>query len=148
MTTFLDEYFAGRATEDDINDWIDEWHEGDSDEELHVFLGLTWPEYGDWVERDELPVAESRAPGLHRVRLQDGEVVNAHGVADCEKPCPIHWPRPHHMRSWPQHWRGDRRIIERLCDHGVGHPDPDDKSRDKIHGCCGCCVGAGPELFE
>jgi hypothetical protein len=51
------------------------------------------------------------------------------------------------MRSWPQHWRGDRGIIERVCDHGIGHPDPDDRNRDKIHGCDGCCVGAGTEVF-
>jgi hypothetical protein len=144
MTTFLDEYLAARASQEDIYDWIDEWHEGDSGEELHEFLGLTWPEYSAWVERDQLPVDDSREPGvLHRVRLQGGEVIMAHGVTDCERPCPIHWPSQHHMRSWPQHWRVDRGIIERLCDHGVGHPDPDDKSRDKIHGCCGCCTSHG-----
>lgn len=151
MTTFIDEYLAGRATEEDIHDWIDEWHEGDSGEELHVFLGLAWPEYSAWVESAELPGPESRTEGLHRVRLQGGEIIMAHGVAECEKPCPIHWPSQHHMRSWPQHWRGDRGIVERMCQHEdgwIGHPDPDDKSRDKVHGCDGCCLGRGPEVTQ
>jgi len=58
--------------------------------------------------------------------------------------CTIHNMSDHHMRSFPQYWRGDRAIMERICPCGVGHPDPDDpKSKDKyeaIHGCCGCCV--------
>lgn len=42
-------------------------------------------------------------------------------------------------------WRADKGIMERVCRHGVGHPDPDDlivKSRPEladIHGCDGCC---------
>lgn len=57
------------------------------------------------------------------------------------QPCVIHNPTNHHMREWPTHWRGDRRIMERLCPHGVGHPDPDCvyAQRDPIHGCDGCC---------
>lgn len=56
--------------------------------------------------------------------------------------CCIHNPSDHHMRTWPQHWRGDRRIMERLCPHGVGHPDPDGQIPDgdnRTHGCDGCC---------
>ena len=44
--------------------------------------------------------------------------------------------------------------MERICKHGVGHPDPDDLAFKKriaekfgrdsydegIHGCCGCCM--------
>ena len=40
------------------------------------------------------------------------------------------------------HWREDRFIMERICEHGVGHPDPDDKrvrEGDGVHGCDGCC---------
>lgn len=59
--------------------------------------------------------------------------------------CCIHNQSDHHMRSWPQNWRADRGIMERLCRHGVGHPDPDDlmvKARPEEvtrHGCDGCC---------
>ena len=53
--------------------------------------------------------------------------------------CTIHNPSDHHMKAWPQTWRGDRRLMERICPHGVGHPDPDDLNPDTVHGCDGCC---------
>lgn len=58
--------------------------------------------------------------------------------------CCIHNPSDHAAKSWPQNWRADRGIMERLCRHGVGHPDPDDlivKARPDAaqHGCDGCC---------
>jgi hypothetical protein len=31
--------------------------------------------------------------------------------------------------------------MERICDHGVGHPDPDEFMADVwVHGCDGCCA--------
>lgn len=64
------------------------------------------------------------------------------------RPCVIHNPTLHHMRLWPLHWRDDRGIFERICEHGTGHPDPDQldywksigKEAESIHGCCGCCI--------
>ena len=57
--------------------------------------------------------------------------------------CPVHNPSNHHMKDWPQHYRGDRGITERICPHGIGHPDPDcllaNKGDNGIHGCDGCC---------
>ena len=58
--------------------------------------------------------------------------------------CSVHNRTDHAMRSFPQVWRSDRRIMERACPHGVGHPDPDDfRVRtgldDGMHGCDGCC---------
>ena len=66
--------------------------------------------------------------------------------------CCIHRPSNHIMKDWPLHWRDDIQIMERICEHGVGHPDPDDlefrKSQEQdeskhkylgVHGCCGCC---------
>ena len=58
--------------------------------------------------------------------------------------CTIHNRSDHSMRSFPQHWRGDRGIMERICTHGIGHPDPDDLrivkgGDDGTHGCDGCC---------
>jgi hypothetical protein len=32
--------------------------------------------------------------------------------------------------------------MERICEHGIGHPDPDQIMRDEagwVHGCDGCC---------
>ena len=66
--------------------------------------------------------------------------------------CPVHNMTEHSMRSFSQHWRSDRGLMERLCiKHGVGHPDPDHLASierrfgsaateiESIHGCCGCC---------
>lgn len=150
MTTFVQEYLAGRAEAAEVDDWTERWHDGDSEEELHVFLGLTWPEYANWVTRGTLPTVESRENEMQDVHLQGGQEIFAHAPAVCSgPPCPIHWPSQHHMRFWPQNWRNDRKIIERICpEHGVGHPDPDDPARYRDHGCCGCCLKPQPEDFD
>ena len=48
------------------------------------------------------------------------------------------------MRDWPQHYREDTGVTERICPHGVGHPDPDQAwPADDwrwVHGCDGCCA--------
>ncbi len=84
-----------------------------------------------------------------------GQKIKVHDRSACAGEfCPIHNPSNHHMKNWPTHWRDDRRIMERICEHGIGHPDPDDiafkkrialKSGKKdydqgIHGCDGCCT--------
>lgn len=55
--------------------------------------------------------------------------------------CVIHKPSGHHMHEWPLNYRFDRGLMERVCVHGVGHPDPDGVRNwaDGVHGCCGCC---------
>jgi hypothetical protein len=72
-----------------------------------------------------------------------------HAADSCRGACPIHRPSDHAMRAWPLHYRPDRGIFERICPHGVGHPDPDsvrraleyDEDTDVgVHGCDGCCV--------
>jgi hypothetical protein len=71
--------------------------------------------------------------------------LSSHRAAVCVgEPCTLHNRTEHHMRSFPQLWRGDRGIMERVCPHGVGHPDPDDYrvisgKDDGVHGCDGCC---------
>lgn len=86
---------------------------------------------------------------LRAVTLEGGERIRAHLKRDCGTgPCPIHKRTDHSMRHLPQHWRGDRKIMERTCRHGVGHPDPDEPMLlvdywNGVHGCCGegCCHG-------
>lgn len=76
-----------------------------------------------------------------------------HLQSQCEGrglPCVIHDPSDHHMVLWPLNWRADTHVMERVCPHGVGHPDPDhiayvrslDQGMDwqTIHGCDGCCI--------
>ncbi len=65
--------------------------------------------------------------------------------------CTIHNPSDHKMKEWPINIR-ETALAERLCPHGVGHPDPDSinwlatlqKDPENvpyfgIHGCDGCC---------
>lgn len=77
---------------------------------------------------------------------------NVHDPSACAgEPCIIHNPTDHHMRDWPVHVRFDKaNLVERICEHGVGHPDPDDLTYQEkmgrawqgIHGCDGCCSPA------
>jgi hypothetical protein len=65
-----------------------------------------------------------------------------HSALKCEgQCCPVHNPSNHHMRKWPLNYRVDTGITERICKHGVGHPDPDCiiGTEYPVHGCCGCC---------
>jgi len=77
---------------------------------------------------------------------------HAHDPSICEgENCCIHNPSDHHMRGFKQNYRLDRGLMERICPHGVGHPDPDhldfvERVRGKeaarveaVHGCDGCC---------
>jgi len=71
----------------------------------------------------------------------------AHETDECmdANVCSIHNRTNHHMRGFKQFYRFDRGIMERICTHGVGHPDPDDykilNGTDKgVHGCDGCCI--------
>lgn len=63
----------------------------------------------------------------------------------CTGVCSLHNRTNHHMRSWPQNYRYDVGMMERICEHGIGHYDPDDyKIVHSIeagwHSCDGCCV--------
>lgn len=75
-------------------------------------------------------------------------LTNVHPPTTCAgRPCVVHNPSDHHMREWRLNWRADRGLMERLCPHGIGHPDPDDmayqvsvgRKGQGIHGCDGCC---------
>ncbi|HEX5532935.1 MAG TPA: hypothetical protein VFX33_04265 [Actinomycetales bacterium] len=74
---------------------------------------------------------------------------NVHSPTRCTgKACVVHNTTDHHMREWPLTWRGDLGTFERLCPHGIGHPDPDalgclvstQGPTAGIHGCDDCCL--------
>lgn len=90
----------------------------------------------------------------HAVRGSDGAqrpgphlLAGVHPAARCAgSPCCLHNPSEHPLSGAPLNWRADRGIMERICTHGVGHPDPDDAAHrakrgemDTVHGCDGCC---------
>lgn len=78
------------------------------------------------------------------------EPLKTHDESVCAPhPCVIHNPSDHHMRDWPTVFRMDRyALVERICPHGVGHPDIDSldyfvsagMSWQAVHACCGCCI--------
>lgn len=74
--------------------------------------------------------------------------LKTHDASLCKgEHCCVHNPSDHHMRNWPMNWRDDIGVMERICPHGVGHPDPDDAAHNArngrgymtVHGCDGCC---------
>lgn len=75
-------------------------------------------------------------------------LVNIHPrVACAPTACVIHNPSDHAMRSFPTLFRDDRGFMERICPHGIGHPDPDDPYADPVHGCDGCCgISLTPDI--
>lgn len=84
---------------------------------------------------------------LARLEHSDVVLVNVHPAGTCRGEwCTVHNRSEHSMRSFPQAWRADRMMMERICPHGVGHPDPDectlmgpDGQAQASHGCDGCC---------
>lgn len=82
------------------------------------------------------------------------KIKNLHKKTGCKgEYCPFHRPSKHPMVKWDMVIRFDRgALVERICSHGIGHPDPDslaylaalsrelEREPDEgIHGCDGCC---------
>lgn len=44
-----------KLTNENIDDFIEKWHESSEEIELHDFLGWTKEQYAHWVKTDELP---------------------------------------------------------------------------------------------
>lgn len=104
-----------------------------------------------------------------RAVLVGGEVLRSvHGPEVCEgRACAVHAPSDHHMAGWPQHFRDPLvetlttglhpGLMERVCPHGVGHPDPDhmawygtchtaeETEAESTHGCDGCCTSSNDD---
>lgn len=49
--SFVDACLAGDALPEDIADYVDAWHEGESKVPLHTFLGFAREDYALYVER-------------------------------------------------------------------------------------------------
>jgi hypothetical protein len=55
--SFLSLALAGEAMTDEIDDYIDQWHEDSLGLSLHDYLGMTTEEYGLWLDSpDFLPL--------------------------------------------------------------------------------------------
>jgi hypothetical protein len=93
-------------------------------------------------------VIKVEALGEGRYRIGGTVVANVHDAGRCIRwACVIHAPTAHSLSDWPILYRADRGIVERLCQHGVGHPDPDQwpywqatgRMFEQVHSCDGCC---------
>jgi hypothetical protein len=51
---FLDAVLSGNAFLEEIDDFVDAWHNSDSDLEIYDYLGLSFDEYSIWVEQPQL----------------------------------------------------------------------------------------------
>lgn len=79
----------------------------------------------------------------------DKNMQNVHNPELCRgRGCAIHdHPSVHPLMDAPLNWREDRGILERICEHGIGHPDYDSakylesigQGYENIHGCDFCC---------
>lgn len=90
--------------------------------------------------------------GMERWTDDTGQELIVHAKDKCGSSyCSIHKPSNSTMSLWKRHYRADRGLMERICEHGVGHPDPDHMRflREEVgissmheftHGCDGCCM--------
>lgn len=85
--------------------------------------------------------------GYEYTQLEHSSIrLSTHAEGTCmNEVCTIHKRTDHNMRNFPQFWRSDRKIMERICSHGIGHPDPDEYKiingeDDGAHDCDACCI--------
>lgn len=124
-------------------------------------MGDAWREGEEVIAIVDFPFRDGRVkdPADPGVQLEntDERIFNVHTATLCEgRACTIHNRTDHLMRGFPQHYREDKGLMERVCAHGVGHPDPDEGAYIEarfgygaleailIHGCCEgrCCVAS------
>jgi len=95
------------------------------------------------------------------IALHNGEILTTHPPHRCQgDACCIHNPSEHALNTRPLNWRADRQMMERICEHGIGHPDPDDIAHARrcgrpdfgigytVHGCDGCCQSIEVEGYR
>ncbi|MGY0388185.1 hypothetical protein ACWZJV_14550 [Nocardioides sp. WG-D5] len=51
--TFVDACLSGDALLEDVDDWVDQWHEADVDATLDEYLGFTDDEGALWAEKPQ-----------------------------------------------------------------------------------------------
>ncbi|HEY6022005.1 MAG TPA: hypothetical protein VIY48_19710 [Candidatus Paceibacterota bacterium] len=72
MSNFVTNCLKGDALLDDIDDYVDEWHETNGKIPLHQYLGMSRTEYALWVaDPDVLPFVIA----AHREKRDVGELL-------------------------------------------------------------------------
>jgi hypothetical protein len=49
MSNFIEKCLSREASPEDIDDYIDQWHDNPGNQTLHNFLGMTHDEYAGWI---------------------------------------------------------------------------------------------------
>lgn len=53
--SFIDLCLSGDVLEDEVDSFVDSWHEDDETAlELHEYLGMSWEEYSVWATRPSI----------------------------------------------------------------------------------------------
>lgn len=85
--------------------------------------------------------------------VPEGLLANVHPATACAgRPCVLHDP----MRTYDPArlaWRDDLGLFEVVCEHGVGHPAPEEayhsaeigRPERMLHTCDGCCSAWTPD---
>ena len=74
MSSYMTMCLNGEALIDEIDDFIDEWHEGNSTQELNEFLGITEQEYGYYLaDENILPYIMN----AHKFNKNIDDIINA-----------------------------------------------------------------------
>nr|VFJ74579.1 MAG: hypothetical protein BECKFW1821C_GA0114237_10643 [Candidatus Kentron sp. FW] len=53
VANFIEKCLSGDARQEDIDDFVEQWHEGDGGLPLNEYLGMTETEYSLWVTNPE-----------------------------------------------------------------------------------------------
>ncbi|MBI2431980.1 MAG: hypothetical protein HYV26_03835 [Candidatus Hydrogenedentes bacterium] len=71
MRNFLDMVISGIAHPEDIDDFVDLWHEGHNSGTLAEALGMSDDEYALWVQKSDALslIIEARAAGMRLEKL-------------------------------------------------------------------------------
>jgi hypothetical protein len=117
-------------------------------------MGVTTADDGqhDWAHAFNKLVGAYPAVAEELVEIEGTPLARSHGLlhhrqVDCRGGhCPFHAPSDHPLNDSPMNLRSSG-LIERMCEHGIGHPDPDSVAFMKehgqngfgVHGCDGCC---------
>ena len=83
-----EQWSDGCVPDDIFDDLVDRWHEGDMEQELHEFLGITWEQFAK-AEEDKVV----RAKREERYRKAEEEFGDRVVNGDCHSPNRDYWAR-------------------------------------------------------
>ena len=71
MRTFLEMVLSGDAKSEDVDDFVDRWHEGRDARTLAEAMGMSDDEYALWVEKSDALalIIEARTAGMRLEKL-------------------------------------------------------------------------------